>query len=203
MDLVDRLATTAFLGKEFLTWLWFKTDLQEGLITIPDGGPAAEIWFCDRIVLSGAGQGAEKVAVKTEDPSTCPECRSALAQGKKVETARIRIVRAQREWTVTIKGEDLAVGSVKLPAVLTKEEDDKARERFTLLDQLDGMIVALFTEFVNVRCDAEAWKPQLDMMRAWIGGEDLSTFEGAATTDSDSDSDNGAEVTGVVIPMAQ
>ncbi len=172
MDLVDRLATTAFLGKEFLTWLWFRTDLQEGLFTIEDGGPAAEIWFCDRIVLSAAGQGAEKVAVKTEDPSTCPECRSALRQGKKVEAARIRIVRAQREWSVTVKADTLALGSVKIPAVLTKEEDDKARERFTLLDQLDSMINALFREFIALRTDDTAWGHERASMQAWIRDED-------------------------------
>lgn len=173
MDLVDRLASTSFLGKEFLTWLWFKSDIQEGLITVGDGGPAAELWYCDSIMISGAGQGAEKVTVRCEDPSLSPEARMALRQGKKVEKARIRIVRGQREWTVSIAGETLALASIKIPALLTREEDDKLRERLDLLDQLDAMVAALFSGFLTLRTDREQWEQERLALRDWIAGEPL------------------------------
>ena len=171
MDLVDRLSTTGFLGKEFLTWLWFRSELHEGLIEIDDGGPAAEIWLTDSLTLSGAGQGAEKVTLRAEDPGVTPEARSALAQGKKVESARLRIVRAQREWTLTLKGETLALSSIKIPAVLTKEEDEKLRERLHLMDQLDTMVATLFTSFLQLRSDSTKWADEEAQLRAWVRGE--------------------------------
>lgn len=168
MDFVTRLHTTAFLGKEFLTWLWFKTDQQEGLMNIDDGGPAAEVWLTDRLVMSGAGQGADKVAIRAEDPTFSQEARTALRLGKKVEQARLRIVRSQREWTVSIKGEDLSLGAIKIPAVLTREEDEKLRERLSLLDQLDAMVTALFLGFLQLRMDPEKWPHELAQMQHWV-----------------------------------
>ena len=175
MDFVDRLANTSFLGREFLTWLWFKSDTQEGLMTLEDGGPAAEVWFTDNITLSGAGDGAERVTVRAEDPSLSPEARMALKQGKKVEKAYVRIVRGQREWATNVAAESLALSSIKIPALLTREEDDKLRERLALLDELDAMVTSLFKGFLAVRGDRPTWEPELDALRAWVmGGEEKS-----------------------------
>jgi hypothetical protein len=170
MDLIDRLNSTAFLGREFLTWLWYRSNLQEGLFALDDGNPSIELFFTDRIALAAAGQGAEKVAVKAEDPSLAPEAIMALRQGKKVEKACIRIVRGQREWTVTVAGDTLAGSGIKIPALLTREEDEKLRERLALLDELDGMIVALFKLFLVVRLDKEQWATERDNIQAWIYG---------------------------------
>ena len=171
MDLVDRIAATSFIGKEFLTWLWFRSDTDEGLVDIGDGGPAAELWLTDRLVLSGTGQGAEHVAVRTEEPTDSYEARTALRRGKKVEQVTLRLVRGQREWTVTVKGETLAVSSIKIPAVLTKEEDDRQRERLVLLDQLDEMLASLYARFIALRLDAAAWQSECESMVAWVQGE--------------------------------
>ncbi|MFT5433773.1 MAG: hypothetical protein ACI9OJ_004481 [Myxococcota bacterium] len=168
MDFVDRLSTTSFLGREFLTWLWFKSDSQEGLMDLDDGGPAAEVWLTDRITLSGSGDGAEKVTVKTDDPALNIEARIALRQGKMVEKACIRLVRGQREWTTSVVSETLALSSVKIPALLTREEDEKLTERLSLLDELDSMMIALFQAFLKVRMDAETWAPERDQLQAWI-----------------------------------
>ena len=35
MDFLDILREKAFLGREFLTWLWFKSDQTGGRIEIP------------------------------------------------------------------------------------------------------------------------------------------------------------------------
>jgi len=168
MDFVDRMTTTSFLGKEFLTWLWYITEKQEGLVEISDGGGAAEVWLCDSIVLSGASVGAERVTIRTEDPASCVEARMALRQGKKVEKARVRFVRGQREWTVTISGESLALSSVKIPALLTREEDEKLHERLSLLEQVDGMVSSLFMDFLRIRTDEAAWPDELASLKAWI-----------------------------------
>ena len=180
MDLLNRLNTTEFLGKEFLTWLWYRSDVQEGLLEVGDGGPAVELSLCDRIVLSGAGKGAEKVAIRTEEPSVNPEARVALRQGKKVEQGRIQIVRDQREWTFTIRGETLALGSIKIPAVLTRDEDDRLRERLALLDQLDGMITALFLSFVRLRTRPAEWAEEQKRIEDWIAGDGPDRLSEAA-----------------------
>lgn len=172
MNLVDRMNSTAFLGKEFLTHLWHRSELQEGLLDPHDGRGAIELWLTSRIVLSAAGQGADKVSVKTDEPSASEEARQALREGKKVDTLTCRIVRDQREWTVTIKGETLAFSGVRTPALLTRDEDDRVREQYVLLDQLDGIVRSLYRAFLAIRTDRAAWAAELDEMRAWVRGDD-------------------------------
>ena len=171
MDLIDRLNTTSYLGREFLTWLWFMSDLQEGLLNLAEEGPAIELFLTDRIVLSGSGQGAERVAIRTEDPSLSYEARTALRQGKKVEKATLRLVSGQREWTVTIDGESLAISSVKIPALLTRENDEKFHERLALIDQLDSMVLALFERFLSIRTNLQEWPKVAQQMKDWVRDE--------------------------------
>ena len=171
MDLIDRLNSTSYLGREFLTWLWFLSDLQEGLISLGEDRPAIELFLTDRIVLSGSGQSAERVAIRTEDPSLSIEARTALRQGKKVEKATLRIISGQREWTVTIDGESLAVSSVKIPALLTRENDEKFHERLALIDQLDSMLLTLFEKFLSTRTDSSQWPNVATQMKDWVRDE--------------------------------
>ena len=92
-NLGDRINNTRYLGKEFLTWLWYQSDKNEGLVRLGSGGPAIQVWFSDRIVLSGASEEAERITIKAVEPSTNSEARTALQRGKQVEQARITIVR--------------------------------------------------------------------------------------------------------------
>ncbi len=50
MDFLDILRERAFLGREFLTWLWFKSDQTGGQIETSDG-KAVEVLFLDRMTL--------------------------------------------------------------------------------------------------------------------------------------------------------
>jgi len=164
----DRINNTRYLGKEFLTWLWYQSDKNEGLVRLGSAGPAIQVWFADRIVLSGASQEAERVTIKAVEPSTNLEARTALQRGKQVEQARITIVREQREWTLTVSGEELSLGSIRIPALLTKDADDQLSERLHLLDLLDGMIVDMFGVFMELRADDTAWPAERDGMSEWI-----------------------------------
>ena len=167
-DFVQRMRNTAHLGRDFLTWLWFKSDSQDGLVKVGEESATAEIWFTDRIVLSAHGDAPERVAVSTEDPSGNAEARTGLRQGKKVDQARLQIVKGQREWLVSVKGETLALGGIKIPELLTREEDDRIRERLLLLDQLDSVIHSLFQKFMVIRSDDKSWDETSQAMTVWI-----------------------------------
>ena len=42
MDLIEKMRRTDFLGPEFLTWLWFRTETQSGPFDLGgENGPAA------------------------------------------------------------------------------------------------------------------------------------------------------------------
>ena len=38
MDLVDLITEKRFIGQEFLTWLWYKSDERGGTVLLPETG---------------------------------------------------------------------------------------------------------------------------------------------------------------------
>ena len=49
MDLVQRISNTAFLGGEFLTWLWHQSEVTEGRFKL--GERWIEVYFDAKLVL--------------------------------------------------------------------------------------------------------------------------------------------------------
>ena len=69
------------------------------------------------------------------------------------------------------------MSSVKLPAILTREEDDQMQERFHLLEQIDDIVQALFVRFMKLRFDRTNWTIEVEKMRSWVAEEDSATAQ--------------------------
>lgn len=167
MDLIDRINNTRFLGKEFLTWLWYKSEKNEGILQVPDM-EAVELWFDDKLTLSSADGSRDQSTFKGEAPTDSPEARMALRQGKKVAEAKLRLIKGQQKWSFGIKGETLALSGVKIPALLSREEDDQVYERFYLAEEVNNVVAALYRSFLALRLDKEEWAAELEAMTAWV-----------------------------------
>lgn len=169
MDLLDLIHRSAFLGPEFLTWLWYQSELRDGIFH-PDGyeGGPFELWFDDKLVVASPAVNAQENFFKGGHPTSSLEARTALRLGKMASEAKLRVIRGGQEWSFTFKAHRMCTAGMKLPAVLSKEDDDKFYERMFLLEQLEGMLDALFAEFLRLRVSAR-WdeKERLDL-QAWV-----------------------------------
>jgi len=165
MDRVELIASRAFLGTEFLTWLWFRSERDQGRFTV--GETPIRVWFEDQLALESLVADSQEDSFRGGSPSTSPEARMALKQGKKVSRARLGVAKGEREWRVVVKGRTLDLGTVKLPALLTKVEDDRFYERMTLLEELDDLLDGLYLQFLELRL-GEAWAGELAELRAWV-----------------------------------
>ena len=95
--------------------------------------------------------------------------------GKKLEQARIQMVRDNHEWHLTLKGSLLEFRSVKPPKTMTgsEESDDPEAREGMLLDRIGLLDVAvrtvdeLFRMFLNVRIGSD-WDSELVKIRAWV-----------------------------------
>ena len=45
MDLLDIIDEKRFVGQEFLTWLWFKSEERGGTIFLPEAGEDIQLVF--------------------------------------------------------------------------------------------------------------------------------------------------------------
>ena len=60
MQLLERVRNYEFLGREFLVWLWYQSDINEGRFSLGEAGHA-ELWFDDRVVLQANDNSTEKI----------------------------------------------------------------------------------------------------------------------------------------------
>lgn len=168
MDLLTKITHTQFLGREFLTWLWYRSDRDEGLFQ--RDGEQIEVWFDAKLVLEAQGDIKEQNVIKSETPTETEEARVSLQNGKQVKEARLRIISDQKQWTVTVKGDDLGLTGLKLPALLSREDDEQLYERFYLIEEVQDIVEHLFAGFVRLRLDDDAWRAELAPLRDWVQG---------------------------------
>jgi recombination associated protein RdgC len=162
-----------FLGKEFLTWLWFRSD--KGVIRTVSGSDIAVSFERFIMLESGTGEASESVSCRGLQASLS-EGIAALASGKKVSKAHIRLAEGDYEWKLTITGATFDIANLKVPkTVQAGYEDEEALSRegrvlergFMIFSAIKAMD-ALFHTFLAVRLDKEAWHNEKDDIREWI-----------------------------------
>lgn len=168
MNLFDSINQTRFLGKEFLTWLWYRSELQGGSFTV-GAEDNVTLWFDDKIVLELAFDNVREVnTIRGENPTGTEEAKAALRMGKKVAVAKLGMSKASRDWSFSLNGEELAMSGVKVPALLAAEEDEQVLERLTLLEELEVAVDDLYRQFMTLRTDLTAWKTELKAIQTWV-----------------------------------
>lgn len=159
------------IGREFLTWLWFKSEERNGTILIPGAGES-EVVFIRRLVLeSGDGEYAETVVCQGMH-ADLKEGKEALRQGKKITAARLRVAHDKTEWEFTFKAERFHFQSLKLPTLPEGDGEEVDREgqlleRVYLIEKAAGLMELLFRLFLAIRLSGE-WGTEQARMQKWI-----------------------------------
>lgn len=174
MDFLDILREKAFLGREFLTWLWFKSDQSGGMIEIP-GKRTVEVLFLDRMTLDLSDVDTPQTVTLKGQHSELREGLAALKEGKKIEEARISVRVGDNDFAVTLKGTWFSYGSLRTPPILPVSETEKDEEteatfleKVSLVEEGLAIIDDLFTYFLQVRL-SERWEAEeVKAVRAWI-----------------------------------
>ncbi len=176
MELLDLVEGRRFMGREFVVWLWFESEMQETNLR-PTGVDPVSMWLEAQITLVLE---KEESRLKGAIPASSPEAKEALRQGKLPREAKMRCVRGDREFTWTLKADTLGLSGLKLPTQL-KKDDEKHEifyERMMLLNDLDATLAALYGDFIQLRL-ADEWDDEVvPLMQSWAYGEkpDADTY---------------------------
>ncbi|MCK9173698.1 MAG: hypothetical protein M0O96_00240 [Desulforhopalus sp.] len=174
MDLVDLIAEKRWLGQEFLTWLWFKSDERGGSIALPDRGDISVVFEKHMSLESGEGESLERITCSGQQ-SELREARTGLAMGKKLESARLSFGFNDYEFSVTLSGSLMEYRSVALPRTEGTEVDGSnpeevegmVLERIFLLEELTKTVNQCFRMFLDIRLGDE-WRDELIKIREWV-----------------------------------
>jgi hypothetical protein len=174
MDFIDILREKAFLGREFLTWLWFRSEQSGGRVEFP-GGNTVEVIFLDRMTLDLPEAETPQTVTIRGGQSELREGMAALREGKKIEEARVSVRAGDNEFTMLLKGTWFSFGSFRTPAVLPPEESEPEEgpegrflEKAALIEEGMEIIDSLFEYFLDVRMGDRWDTEELPKLRGWI-----------------------------------
>ncbi len=174
-DSVDLIREKAFMGQEFLTWLWYRTDSQGDVVRLSDGRDA-EVSFERFMTLEGGEGDAQESVTCRGLRAELQEAKTALQSGKKVSKAHIRLGAGDLQWKFTIDAATLDLSSLKVPKTVgagDEEGDDlsfegRVLERAYMLEQAVDAVDALFRTYLSLRLDAEKWTEEKKGLKEWI-----------------------------------
>lgn len=181
MDLVDLITEKRFLGQEFLTWLWYKSEVRGGSIELPGEGDITVVFEKHMLLESGEGESSEKI-VCTGLQAELQEARTGLQMGKKLEQARIVIGHSNYEYSFTLGASLMEFRNVRLPKTeATEQQSGENREevegmlleRIFLFEQLVRMVNSLFRLYLDHRLGSQ-WSEELEKIRTWVAKSTLT-----------------------------
>lgn len=164
-----------FLGYEFLTWLWFLMEEDPGEIRKADP-ELLSLDIGNRIVLENRiGDTSEVITIRGDDAGL-EEGILALKKGAVVIEMNLLYKSGDYEWRFTLKGESMAMASLKTPdtgKVETKEDLEGAvLEKIYLREKAVSLTDRLFGQFIRLRISKEWDKIMVSSIRQWIHSND-------------------------------
>lgn len=172
MDVVELIREKAFLGQEFLAWLWCMSE-REGALDL-EGIGTVELILGDAMVLGPVlGREGARVTVRGQEASLA-EAREGLRRGKLLDSLRLGMVVGGEEFWLTLRAADLGVSGLKLPAAAPVEPergrpdlDAAALERIALINQALDAVEGLFGLYLSERLSDENGGRAAETLRAW------------------------------------
>ncbi len=156
----------AYLGRELLTWLLWRSESGDPLVEVEGEGVA--VLFTGKVLLRGVAGDVTELGARGAAAPYAAQVKRALASGLLVHQARLRLTQGERAFEVTLDAEHLDVRAAKLPELLTEAEDDRAAERLDLCERLGAMVDALVAAFLEAR-GGKAWaRATVPALRAWM-----------------------------------
>lgn len=173
-------AEEAFLGREFLLWLWYRSEVGFGRLA-GRSGTAVDLWVDDRLLIRGEGHEAQRFDLRGGAPAASATARTAVVEGRSVHAARFGLRHEEREYSFELH-EDLSVRGLKLPD-LDEETEDEILDRLTEVDLLTAHLDDLYAAFCDQRLGPD-WEDAIaPRIQGWL--EEAVLGEGAGDTVSD------------------
>lgn len=162
----------AVVGREFMTWLWFKAEERSGRIRLPQDDEI-ELYLLKRIVLE-AGEGEYSQGVVCHGiHAELKEGKEAIRQGKKIKEAGLKIIHNENEWEFTLKADNFYFQSLKLPAASSWQENEedpsgKMLERIYLIENAARIIDQLYNSFLAIRYSPQWDNKEMPLLAKWL-----------------------------------
>ncbi|MFC1869060.1 hypothetical protein ACFL0H_13155 [Thermodesulfobacteriota bacterium] len=170
MDVMEKVEKKDFLGKDFLVWLWFKSEVSHGVIEIEDESHA-EVRFAGKITLESEDDVKSESITCSGINSRLKEARYALTENKKITQASIKLILGDDEYSFSMDSLWMNYRSFKTPKVLQDDKGDPEGlfyEKVGLMEKAVSTMDSLFLSFIKIRLSPEWEEKELPAVTAWM-----------------------------------
>lgn len=163
-----------FLGREFLSWLWFNADRERGGLSIAGGDDVTvAIEKSLKLVCDFNLTGSDTIAA--ESPTALPEARAALTVGKQPTKAGLVLGSKLGEFHLALDALRMTVSGLVLPEEEGGQEADyraRLEQRFEQIADVAELLDGMFEAFLLKRTSTSEWTAEHRALRAWAGGKE-------------------------------
>ncbi|MFN0204883.1 MAG: hypothetical protein ACKVS6_01055 [Planctomycetota bacterium] len=171
----------AFLGEEFLTWLWWRADtgnaeFELSFHTAKSNGTAAKrtigIVIEPPLLFRSPQEDADgkrpEQLLRFGQPLRGAEAAAGLRAGKKLVRAKLTIGDGARDWSLTFDAETFSLKSVRVPEPdATEDSGDRVLEYVAGFDELIQIFDQLFRLFLAQRLSGTFKDKEFAQMKSW------------------------------------
>jgi hypothetical protein len=159
-----------FLGNEFLTWLWYMIETDQGWFRQLDQD-FVSLTVGNRMVLENTLNNVKESVTIKGDNASLEEGRVALTKGALVTEVHVSYKAGAQNWEFSVKGESLNISNLKLPETGPMEAPEDLEgvviEKVYLIEKAIGLINLLFSHFIHLRL-SNTWPHQtLSRIQKW------------------------------------
>ena len=162
-------ASHGFLGEEFLTWLWFRTETEGGEFDLGKGRVVG-LSFDDMLEFAPLEEDETQHTLKKGTPTRSVEARAALKTGHRLRRARLTLGIDERVWSFTLDAPTMGLRSIKLPEDDEEAEsaEERSRERAANFLELHELVGAVYREFLKIRLRPDYVNTDAEHQAAWM-----------------------------------
>lgn len=171
MKLLEKVTKTEFLGREFLVWLWFRAETEQGVYDLSGGGKA-DLWFDGKITLQGENERGVETITCTGEAQNMKEARFALSENKGITQAMVKLAIGDNQWSFILDSTWLNFRTFKTPRVMQDKKDDPDGlfyEKILLIEEAVAAVDEIYAYFTTLRFDPEWNDKELPALKKWIG----------------------------------
>ena len=154
-------------GREFLTWLWYASELGEGMMQVGDHGPVG-VLIEGPLTFTMEGAGAHVIAIRKGHPTLSAEAQTCLLSGKKLSKAKLSLAVGEAVWETGVD-DTFAFRSMKLPEPEEMLDPvSQFMDRIENLKLFESLFIDLYEQFVRQRDETGMWKKEVvPAMKKW------------------------------------
>ncbi|MBN1847487.1 MAG: hypothetical protein JW932_02790 [Deltaproteobacteria bacterium] len=170
MDVMEKVEKTEPVIRDFLVWLWYKSETNHGIIDL-EGNGQVEIRFNGRITLeTDADEPRESITCSGDHPRL-REARFALTENKKITKAAMTLIMGDDEYSFSMDSRWMNFSSFNGPKVLRDDPDDpegRFYEKAGLMEKAVAAMDKVYVAFIRWRISGQWEDEELPAIKKWI-----------------------------------